>query len=83
MMQSTLHAATLSSDRFRFVHVTMLRCHNGTDEEGMAKAGPCRTPEEIDSLIWAGTVTLIVAQTDLVRSHLPDLARSHLPGPLR
>ena len=50
---------------FRFVHISILRCHNGTDDDGRAKPGPCRPAEEIDELIWSGTVTLAVMQRDL------------------
>ena len=52
-------------DRFRFVHVSLLRCHNGTDAQGRAKAGPCRRPEEIDELISQGTISMAIAQRDL------------------
>lgn len=51
--------------RFRFVHVSISRCHNGTDSQGRAVAGPCRRPDEIDALIAQGTITLALAQSDL------------------
>ena len=50
---------------FRFVHVSINRCHNGTDSQGRAQPGPCRRPDEIDDLIYEGTVTLAIAQSDL------------------
>ena len=50
---------------FRFVRITMLRCHNGTDADGRTQGGSCRTPAEIDELIYAGTLTLGIAQADL------------------
>lgn len=50
---------------FEFLHVSIMRCHNGTDADGKAIPGPCRTPEEIDEMIWAGTVTLLFEQSDL------------------
>lgn len=52
-------------ERFRFIHVAIKRCHNGTDFQGRAQPGPCRRPDEIDDLIYDGTVTLAIAQTDL------------------
>jgi len=52
-------------DRFRFIHVSIARCHNGTDEQGRAQPGPCRRPDEIDDLIYQGTVTLAISQRDL------------------
>jgi len=52
-------------DRFRFIHVSLARCHNGTDAQGRAQPGPCRRPDEIDDLIYQGTVTLAIAQRDL------------------
>ena len=51
--------------RFRFVHVSMNRCHNGTDSQGRTQPGPCRRPDEIDRLIYEGTVTLAISQRDL------------------
>ncbi len=51
--------------RFRFVHVAINRCHNGTDSQGRAQPGPCRRPDEIDQLIYEGTVTLAISQRDL------------------
>jgi len=62
------HGEVLGSffdDRFQFVRVSVLRCHNGTDADGRAVPGPCRTPAEIDELMWQGTITLIIAQEDL------------------
>ena len=56
---------------FRFVHISILRCHNGTDDDGRAKPGPCRPAEEIDELIWSGTVTLAVMQRDLELASRP------------
>lgn len=50
---------------FNFLHVSLLRCHNGTDADGRAQPGPCRTPAEIDELIWSGTVTVLLVQHDL------------------
>ena len=52
-------------DKFRFVHVAMARCHNGTDATGRAKPGPCRRPDEIDKLVAQGTVTVAIALRDL------------------
>ena len=52
-------------DRFRFIHVAIARCHNGTDAMGRSMPGPCRRPDEIDALIYEGTVTLAIAQRDL------------------
>ena len=52
-------------DKFRFIHVSVNRCHNGTDAQGRAQPGPCRRPDEIDDLIYQGTVTMAIAQTDL------------------
>ena len=60
---------TFHDDTFDFMRVTLLRCHNGTDSDGRAVPGPCRTPEEIDALIWEGTVTLAVAQEHRIASH--------------
>jgi len=51
--------------RFRFVHISLNRCHNGTDSQGRAKPGPCRRRDEIDQLIYEGTVSLALAQRDL------------------
>lgn len=52
-------------ESFRFIHVSLARCSNGTDELGRAQPGPCRRPDEIDDLIYQGTVTLAIAQRDL------------------
>ena len=52
-------------ETFNFVHVGIMRCHNGTDRNGRAKPGPCRRPDEIDDLIYTGTVTIAMAETDL------------------
>jgi hypothetical protein len=52
-------------DMFRFIHVGIARCDNGTDAQGRAQPGPCRRPDEIDQLIYEGTVTLAIAQRDL------------------
>jgi len=52
-------------DKFRFLHVSMDRCHNGTDAQGRAQPGPCRRPDEIDALIYEGTVTVAIAERDL------------------
>lgn len=51
--------------KFRFIHVSIARCHNGTDRDGRAKPGPCRRPDEIDRLIYEGTVSMAIAQRDL------------------
>ena len=40
--------------RFRFVHVALKRCHNGTDAQGRSQPGPCRRPDEIDDLVYRG-----------------------------
>jgi len=56
---------TFFDTSFRFVRVTLLRCHNGTDADGRTQPGTCRTPEEIDKLVYEGTITLGVAQEDL------------------
>jgi len=50
---------------FKFVHVSIDRCHNGTDSQGRAQPGPCRRPDEIDQLIYEGTVSLLLVQRDL------------------
>ena len=50
---------------FKFVHVGIERCNNGTDAQGRAKPGPCRRPDEIDKVIYEGTVSLVIAQRDL------------------
>ena len=50
---------------FRFLHVSLSRCTNGTDAQGRAQPGPCRRPDEIDKLIYEGTVTLAISQRDL------------------
>eukprot|EP00964_Phaeocystis_antarctica_P029635 scaffold16712_cov65-Phaeocystis_antarctica.AAC.9 len=42
-----------------------MRCHNGTDADGKSVPGPCRTPAEIDALVWDGTITLMLEQKDL------------------
>ena len=52
-------------ETYKFLHVRMLRCHNGTDASGRAQPGPCRTAEEIDRLVYEGTITLGVEQRDL------------------
>lgn len=38
-------------ERFRFIHVALNRCHNGTDSQGRTQPGPCRRPDEIDELV--------------------------------
>ena len=52
-------------ERFRFIHVSLARCHNGTDAQGRAQPGPCRRPDEIDNLVYSGTVSVAIAQRDL------------------
>ena len=51
--------------RFEFLHIAVMRCHNGTDADGKSVPGPCRTPAEIDALVWDGTITLMLEQKDL------------------
>lgn len=52
-------------DEFRFLRISILRCHNGTTIDGRAALGPCRSPAEIDELMWTGTITLVIAQEDM------------------
>ena len=52
-------------DEFRYLRISIMRCHNGTTADGRPAAGPCRRPDEIDELIWTGTITLLIAQTDM------------------
>jgi len=58
-------AGSFFDTRFRFVHVSLNRCHNGTDSQGRARPGPCHRPDEIDQLVYEGTVSLALAQRDL------------------
>jgi hypothetical protein len=50
---------------FRFIHASIARCHNGTDAQGRPTPGPCRRPDQIDDLIYHGTVSVAIAQSDL------------------
>ena len=59
-------------DMFRFIHVGIARCDNGTDAQGRAQPGPCRRPDEIDQLIYEGTVTLASARHKQRREPRPD-----------
>ena len=52
-------------ETYRFVHVRMLRCHNGTDAGGRSQPSSCRTAEEIDRLVYEGTISLAIEQRDL------------------
>lgn len=65
---------------FHFVRVTLMRCHNGTNGDGRAIPGPCKRPDEIDALIWQGTVTLVIAQ---VRAPPPARPAPPVPAPAR
>ena len=62
-------------EKFRFIHVSIARCHNGTDAQGRAQAGPCRRPDEIDRLIYAGTVSMAIAQRDLDAAAVAEYAQ--------
>ena len=53
-----------------------MRCHNGTDSDGKSVPGPCRTPAEIDALMWDGTITLMLEQNDLT----PQACSHMCPG---
>lgn len=61
--------------KFRFIHVSIARCHNGTDVHGRARPGPCRPPEEIDRLVYSGTVSVAIAQRDLDTAAVDEYAQ--------
>ena len=56
---------TYYDDKFEFMRITLVRCHNGTNDDGRAIPGPCRPPAEIDELVWKGSLTLALAEEDL------------------
>lgn len=60
---------------FVFMMARIIRCNNGTDVEGKALPGVCKTPAQIDQLIFDGTVEVIIGQRDLKSTHLEEFMK--------
>ena len=62
-------------DQFRFIHAAIVRCHNGTDVMNRPQPGPCRRPDEMDKIVYEGTISLVIAQHDLDVGTLQEISR--------
>ena len=55
----------VQDEEFRFLRARLLRCDNGTDDEGRALPGMCMPAEEIDHAVWGGVLYLFEQETDI------------------
>jgi len=52
-------------EEFCFLRVRLLRCDNGTDDDGQPLPGMCMPAEQIDRAVWGGVLYIFEQETDI------------------